>query len=85
MLWDPKYERRPELKEFTITRQIGSGSFGRVYLGTLDDENGNEAGQDGEAKQTFAIKNIRKDRLVKNEAMIKSVLVEFQVLYKNSY
>ena len=44
-----------QLHEFKILQQLGQGGFGRVYLAELESDSG---------KKLFAVKNIRKDKLV---------------------
>ena len=53
---------------------MGRGAFGKVYLGELEDSD-----------EKFAIKNIRKDRLVERRESIKSVLIEFQILFQANH
>ena len=48
-----------ELKDFLITHVVGQGAFGRVYLAELEDE----------SIEKYAIKSIRKDRLVDKGAI----------------
>ena len=57
-----------QLSDFLILQQLGQGGFGKVFL----------AEKEGEGKmERFAIKTIRKDKLVKNREVIKSVYTEF--------
>ena len=58
-----------ELKDFLVTYIVGQGSFGKVYFAELEDE----------SNQKFAIKAIRKDRLVEKRA-INSTFIELQIL-----
>ena len=57
-----------KLNDFFITHILGQGAFGKVYRGELADRN-----------ELYAIKSIRKDRLVKQNA-IQSTFLELQVL-----
>ena len=43
-----------ELKDFLVTHIVGQGAFGKVYFSELADE----------TTEKYAIKSIRKDRLV---------------------
>ena len=61
-----------DLGDFDITAIIGEGSFGRVYFAELE-KNGQ--------KQYFAIKAIRKDKLI-NDNSIQSALLEQRILYE---
>ena len=47
-----------KLSEFKVTHLIGQGAYGKVYLGWLPDK-----------EEAYAIKSIRKDRLVKKQAI----------------
>ena len=58
-----------ELKDFLITYIIGQGAFGRVYLAELDDV----------STEKYAIKSIRKDKLV-DKGSIPSTFTELQIL-----
>ena len=59
------------LQNFKIRRIIGKGSFGKVYLVTLDDVD-------------YAMKNIRKDRILK-QGLIDCVKIERDVLQQFSH
>ena len=61
-----------DLGDFDITAILGEGSFGRVYLAELE-KNGQ--------KNHYAIKAIRKDRLI-NENLIREALLEQRILYE---
>ena len=61
-----------ELGDFDITAILGEGSFGRVYFAELE-RNGQ--------KHYFAIKAIRKDKLI-NENSIQSALLEQRILFE---
>ena len=54
------------LSSFKVTHLLGTGAFGRVFLAQLPSTG-----------KTYAIKTIRKDRLVENREAIKSVMIEF--------
>ena len=58
------------LKDFRVVKQIGHGSFGRVFLAV-----------NNLTREHVAIKNIRKDRIAKEPKAIKSVIIEFQLLF----
>ena len=47
------------LQEFLITHKLGQGSFGNVYLAELRDR----------PEEKYAIKSIRKDRLIEKSAV----------------
>ena len=57
------------LSSFKVTHLLGMGAFGRVFLAELPS-----------TRKKYAIKTIRKDRLVEKREAIKSVMIEFQVL-----
>lgn len=57
------------LANFHIVKQIGRGTFGRVYLAELDVN-----------KQLYAIKAIRKDVLIEYD-QIESTLLEKDILF----
>ena len=57
------------LSSFNVTHLLGMGAFGRVFLAELPSTG-----------KKYAIKTIRKDRLVEKREAIKSVMIEFQVL-----
>lgn len=61
------------LSDIQISHVIGQGGFGRVFLGTLQ--------QTGEQ---FAIKSIRKDKLVHHRETILTVNIEYQVLFEGN-
>ena len=48
-----------ELRDFLVTHIVGEGAFGRVYLAEIDDD----------TTEKYAIKSIRKDRLVERDAI----------------
>ena len=48
-----------ELRDFLVTHIVGEGAFGRVYLAELEDE----------TIDKYAIKSIRKDRLVERDTI----------------
>ena len=54
-----------KLSDFCITGILGQGAFGKVYLGELPDKD----------KQKYAIKSIRKDRIIQ-QAAISSTFTE---------
>ena len=54
------------LKDFKVTHLLGQGAFGRVFLASLD-----------ATGKKYAIKAMRKDKLVENRSSIKSVMIEF--------
>ena len=54
------------LSDFKVTHLLGQGAFGRVFLSTLDS-----------TEKRYAIKVMRKDRLVESRNSIKSVMIEF--------
>ena len=58
-----------KLSDFIITHELGKGVFGKVYLGELPSV----------STQKYAIKCIRKDRLVESKA-IDSTFTELQIL-----
>ena len=58
-----------ELRDFQVTHLLGVGAFGRVFFAELP-----------ATGKKYAIKTIRKDRLVEKRDAIKSVMIEFQVL-----
>ena len=57
------------LSDFKVTHLLGVGAFGRVFLAELP-----------ATGKKYAIKTIRKDKLVDKRDSIKSVMIEFQVL-----
>ena len=62
------------LSDFCITHMIGQGAFGKVYLGELQASN-----------EQFAIKSMRKDRLVQNSNLPQSVFLELQILVQTKH
>ena len=54
------------LSSFKVTHLLGAGAFGRVFLAQLPSTG-----------KKYAIKTIRKDRLVEKREAIKSVMIEF--------
>ena len=69
MKWKADEFPERELKDFLITHVIGQGAFGRVYLAELEDE----------SIDKYAIKSIRKDKLVESGTM-GSTYTELQIL-----
>ena len=66
-----KAEDNPDvlLKDFKVKYFLGQGGYGRVFLAKLDSQEG----------KTFAIKTIRKDRLVEGESRkaVAAIHIEF--------
>ena len=63
------------LSDFKVTHLLGQGAFGKVFYATLPPvENGNN--------KRYAIKTIRKDRLVDNPASIPACNIEYQILFQ---
>ena len=63
------------LSDFIVSHLIGHGAFGKVYLAVL---NSNE--------KLYAIKVIRKDKLVKdNTKTMAAILIEFQVCFESDH
>lgn len=58
-----------QLADFDVTAVLGQGSFGKVYLAHLERD----------PSRHFAIKAIRKDRLISTN-QIESTFMEFQIL-----
>ena len=54
MKWKAEGLLDRELKDFLVTHIVGQGAFGKVYFSELADE----------TTEKYAIKSIRKDRLV---------------------
>ena len=63
-----------KLSDLVVTHVIGQGAFGRVFLGTYL-----------RTGEKFAIKNIRKDRLVQHRETINTVNIEYQVLFESNH
>ena len=63
------------LSDFIVSHLIGHGAFGKVYLANLDT-----------SEQLYAIKVIRKDKLVKdNTKTMAAILIEFQVCFESDH
>lgn len=68
LLWKADDQNDKKLNDFLITYILGQGAFGRVYLAELPD-----------VPEKYAIKSIRKDKLVDTHA-IESTFLEYQIL-----
>ena len=62
-----------QLSDFKVTHLLGQGAFGKVFFATLTDADNDKR---------YAIKTIRKDRLVDSPASIPACNIEYQVLFQ---
>ena len=56
--------------DFDLIKVIGTGTFGKVYLAKLGDDDG----------KLYAVKEIRKDRLLENEKVLASTELEKNIM-----